>query len=53
MLWLLNWWGRLMFRLRTGESCHCESNWGPWRMIDLGRNKMRECQGCGRTEFAL
>jgi hypothetical protein len=50
ILWLLNRWGRLVFRLRHGESCHCFSNWGPWHMIDLGREKIRFCQGCGWME---
>lgn len=50
ILYLLNQWGRLMFRLTHGESCHCASNWGPWQMGDLGREKFRNCQGCGWTE---
>jgi hypothetical protein len=50
ILALLNRWGRLVFRLKTGESCHCYSNWGPWHLRDLGRRKVRHCQGCGWTE---
>lgn len=50
ILYLLNQWGRLMYRLTHGESCHCASNWGPWHLEDLGRQKVRNCQGCGWTE---
>jgi hypothetical protein len=53
ILALLNRWGRLLFRLRTGESCHCESNWGRWHQC-AGElmTKVRHCQGCGWTEFS-
>ena len=50
ILYLLNQWGRLRYRLRNGESCHCESQWGPWLMGDLGRRKHRHCKGCGWTQ---
>jgi len=50
ILRLLNLLGRAAYRLRTGESCHCYSNWGPWQMQDLGRRKVRRCKGCGWTQ---
>jgi hypothetical protein len=50
--YLLNRWGQLVDRFRTGTWC-TDHRWGPWHMIDLGRNKVRHCDRCGWTEFAL
>lgn len=50
--WILNRYGAVVHRLRTGGWCTAH-RWGPWHMIDLGRNKIRYCERCGWTETAL
>lgn len=49
MLELLNRWGALRWRLRTGGWCE-HTAWTSWTMADLGRAKVRHCTGCGWTE---
>lgn len=50
MLRFLNWLGAWVYWIKHGEHCRCELNFGPWRMVDLGREKIRTCRGCGRLE---
>lgn len=53
ILWILNWYGKIVHRLRVGGWCDHKGCWGDWEVIDLGRNKVRHCRCCGWTEFAL
>lgn len=46
--WLLNTWGRVVDRVRTGT--WCQHFFGPWMMADLGREKIRFCDRCGWME---
>jgi hypothetical protein len=40
---------RLWFRIRYGFWCQ-HPYWTPWRMVDLGRRKVRWCRGCSKGE---
>jgi hypothetical protein len=48
--WTLNHLGRLTDRVRTGTWCQHTDRWGPWHMVDLGREKIRYCERCGWME---
>lgn len=47
---ILNRYGRLLDRIRTGTWCQHADRWGPWHMVDLGREKVRYCERCGWME---
>lgn len=46
MLWILNVWGRVVDRVRKGTWCQ-HDRWGPWHLVDMGREKNRYCDRCG------
>lgn len=46
MNWILNHYGRIVNRIRTGTWC-TGHRWGPWHMVDLGREKVCYCERCG------
>jgi hypothetical protein len=47
--WALNYLGRLADWLRSGTWCQ-HDRFGPWYLIDLGREKIRHCERCGWME---
>ena len=49
IIWALNTWGRFVDWLKTGTWCQ-HDRFGPWHMVDLGREKVRYCDRCGWME---
>jgi hypothetical protein len=48
--WTWNLFPRLRFRIAHGYWCKHPS-WSPWRMVDLGRRKIRWCTACHYPEI--
>lgn len=44
--WMANHFGRVIDRVKSGTWCQ-HDRWGPWHMVDLGREKIRYCERCG------